>query len=152
MKAFDEVIRWSIARRAFVLVIALAISAYGAYAFVRMPVDVFPDLTAPTVTIVTEAHGLAPGVHRTQASGSLVVARRWRRMLARHRLQRRTERRRLRKEPSRRRVIRRAVACGGCIRMCDNKRESGKQRTQSYPCGLGRSVVAGAANRAPGNF
>ncbi|MBL9017644.1 MAG: efflux RND transporter permease subunit [Myxococcales bacterium] len=57
---FDEVIRWSIARRAFVLVVALAISAYGAYAFVRMPVDVFPDLTAPTVTIVTEAHGLAP--------------------------------------------------------------------------------------------
>jgi len=60
VKLFDEVIRWSIARRAFVLVVALAISAYGAYAFVRMPVDVFPDLTAPTVTIVTEAHGLAP--------------------------------------------------------------------------------------------
>ena len=60
MKIFDGVIRWSIARKTFVLVVALAVSAYGAYAFVRMPVDVFPDLTAPTVTVVTEAHGLAP--------------------------------------------------------------------------------------------
>ncbi len=60
MKIFDGVIRWSISRSTFVLVVALAVSAYGAFAFARMPVDVFPDLTAPTVTIVTEAHGLAP--------------------------------------------------------------------------------------------
>src|SRR5512139_1999904 len=60
MNIFDGVIRWSIARKTFVLVVALAVSAYGAYAFVRMPIDVFPDLAAPTVTVVTEAHGLAP--------------------------------------------------------------------------------------------
>jgi len=60
MKIFDNVIRWSIAQRAFVLIVALTVSVYGAFAFVRMPIDVFPDLTAPTVTIVTEAHGLAP--------------------------------------------------------------------------------------------
>ncbi|MBA3503894.1 MAG: efflux RND transporter permease subunit [Deltaproteobacteria bacterium] len=57
---FDGMIRWSIAQRMFVLVVALAVCVYGAIAFTRMPVDVFPDLTAPTVTIVTEAHGLAP--------------------------------------------------------------------------------------------
>src|SRR5688572_7160056 len=59
-RIFDAIIHWSILHRAFVLVIALAICVYGAIAFTRMPVDVFPDLTAPTVTIVTEAHGLAP--------------------------------------------------------------------------------------------
>ncbi len=60
MKAFDGVIRWSLDHRGFVLALALAVSVYGAFAVVRMPIDVFPDLTAPTVTIVTEAHGLAP--------------------------------------------------------------------------------------------
>src|SRR5688500_16651924 len=60
MKILDNVIRWSIARRGIVLVVALAVSIYGAFAIGRMPIDVFPDLTAPTVTIVTEAHGLAP--------------------------------------------------------------------------------------------
>jgi CzcA family heavy metal efflux pump len=60
MSVFDRLIQWSLANRLFVLVAALAISVYGAVEAVRMPVDVFPDLTAPTVTIVTEAHGLAP--------------------------------------------------------------------------------------------
>ncbi|MDB4962830.1 MAG: multidrug transporter AcrB [Myxococcales bacterium] len=60
MKMLDGVIRWSLDQRAVVLVIALAVSVYGAFAVARMPVDVFPDLTAPTVTIVTESHGLAP--------------------------------------------------------------------------------------------
>ncbi|MGE0549318.1 MAG: efflux RND transporter permease subunit [Kofleriaceae bacterium] len=60
MRILDGVIRWAIARRTFVLAVALAVSAYGAFAFARMPIDVFPDLTAPTVTIVTEGHGLAP--------------------------------------------------------------------------------------------
>src|SRR5688500_4963033 len=59
-RIFDAIIHWSILHRAFVLVIALAICVYGAIAFTRMPVDVFPDLTAPTVTIVPEAPGLAP--------------------------------------------------------------------------------------------
>ncbi len=60
MKVFDGVIRWSIAQRGLVIVAAIALSLYGAFVAVRMPIDVFPDLTAPTVTIVTEAHGLAP--------------------------------------------------------------------------------------------
>ncbi|MBL8622957.1 MAG: efflux RND transporter permease subunit [Myxococcales bacterium] len=56
----DRIIRWSIVNRLFVVIGALAVTAYGAVTALRMPVDVFPDLTAPTVTVVTEAHGLAP--------------------------------------------------------------------------------------------
>lgn len=32
----------------------------GTLVALRAPVDVFPDLTAPSVTIITEAHGMAP--------------------------------------------------------------------------------------------
>jgi len=56
----DSLIRWSLKNRLFVVVAATALSIYGAITAARMPVDVFPDLTAPTVTILTEAHGLAP--------------------------------------------------------------------------------------------
>jgi CzcA family heavy metal efflux pump len=56
----DRLIRWSIGNRLFVLAAAAALSIYGLVTALRMPVDVFPDLTSPTVTILTEAHGLAP--------------------------------------------------------------------------------------------
>lgn len=53
-------IHWSLKNRLFVIVAALLLLFWGAYETVRMPVDVFPDLSAPTVTVVTEAHGMAP--------------------------------------------------------------------------------------------
>src|SRR3990172_1984638 len=56
----DSIIQWSIRNRLFVVIASVAVTAYGALTAVNMPVDVFPDLTAPTVTIITEAHGLAP--------------------------------------------------------------------------------------------
>ena len=56
----DALIHWSLENRLFVVIASLAVCAYGAIAISHMPVDVFPDLTAPTVTVVTEAHGLAP--------------------------------------------------------------------------------------------
>lgn len=60
MKSMDRAIAWSIERRLIVVLATLALVAYGIITTVRMPVDVFPDLTAPTVTVITEAHGLAP--------------------------------------------------------------------------------------------
>ena len=56
----DRMIRWSIDNRFLVLVAAGLLLVAGTITAVRMPVAVFPDLTAPTVTVLTEAHGMAP--------------------------------------------------------------------------------------------
>jgi CzcA family heavy metal efflux pump len=53
-------IRASLQNRLFVLVTAALLLLWGAWQSVRMPVDVFPDLTAPSVTVVAEAHGMSP--------------------------------------------------------------------------------------------
>ena len=43
-----------------VLALSVLLAAAGAWTARTMPVDVFPDLTAPTVTVLTEGHGMAP--------------------------------------------------------------------------------------------
>lgn len=55
-----KLIEWSLRHRVFVLFGALLLLVWGGIEATRMPVDVFPDLTAPSVTVVTEAHGMAP--------------------------------------------------------------------------------------------
>jgi CzcA family heavy metal efflux pump len=56
----NRLIRWSIDNRLLVLAGAVLLLVLGVDTARKMPVDVFPDLTAPTVSIITEAHGLAP--------------------------------------------------------------------------------------------
>ena len=56
----DAVIRWSLHNRLLVLLAAIVLFVWGGATVRRMPVDVFPDLTAPTVTVLAEAHGMAP--------------------------------------------------------------------------------------------
>lgn len=56
----DALIRFALLNRALVLVAALLLTGYGGWVGRHLPVDVFPDLSAPTVTIVTEAHGMTP--------------------------------------------------------------------------------------------
>jgi len=54
------IISFSLKNRALVLIASCVIMVYGAIQLREMPVDVFPDLNRPTVTIMTEAAGLAP--------------------------------------------------------------------------------------------
>ncbi|MGK2961528.1 MAG: efflux RND transporter permease subunit [Gemmatimonadaceae bacterium] len=56
----NKLIEWSLKNRVMVLATAALALIAGGWTAYRMPVDVFPDLTAPTVTILTEAHGMAP--------------------------------------------------------------------------------------------
>src|SRR4051795_7742752 len=55
-----RLIEWSIDHHWMVLAFSLLLLAGGVWTAFEMPVDVFPDLTAPTVTILTEGHGMAP--------------------------------------------------------------------------------------------
>src|SRR5580765_1196558 len=55
-----RLIQWSIDHHWMVLGFSLLLLAGGLWTAFEMPVDVFPDLTAPTVTILTEGHGMAP--------------------------------------------------------------------------------------------
>jgi Cu/Ag efflux pump CusA len=70
----DPVIRWSLHNRAAVLAVALVLTLLGVYTARQMPVDVFPDLTAPTVTIITEAHGMAPTEVESQVTFPIEAA------------------------------------------------------------------------------
>ncbi|MBI1383984.1 MAG: CusA/CzcA family heavy metal efflux RND transporter [Rhizobiales bacterium] len=57
---FGFLVTQSLRNRLLVLAAALVLVLYGALTAAQLPVDVFPDLNRPTVTIMTEAEGLAP--------------------------------------------------------------------------------------------
>lgn len=56
---FEKLIQFSLQNRLIVLLSTSLLLLAGTYITLDLPVDVFPDLTAPTVTILTEAHGMA---------------------------------------------------------------------------------------------
>ncbi len=56
----NALIRFSLAQRALVVVLAAVLLGLGLWKITELPVEVLPDLTKPTVTILTEAPGFAP--------------------------------------------------------------------------------------------
>lgn len=57
---FEFIINTSLKQRLLVLVVSTLLVVYGVFTLGKMPVDVFPDLNKPTVTLLTEAGGMAP--------------------------------------------------------------------------------------------
>lgn len=92
----SEILKISLNNRFLVLFASILIIVTGIYLVDKMEVDVFPDLTSPTVTIITEAHGLdaleverlvtyhletavngSPGVRRIRSSSMLGISLVW---------------------------------------------------------------------------
>lgn len=73
---FDRLVGWSLANRLFVLAAALALLAAGAFGLQRLPVDVFPDLDKPTVTLMTflaDRRGWTVPFNRLTVSASFMI-------------------------------------------------------------------------------
>lgn len=92
----SKLIRFSLDRAALVVLLAGLLVAYAAFRVPQMPVDVFPELNAPTVVVLTEAGGLAadeveqyvtfpieaavngvPGVRRVRSASAIGLALVW---------------------------------------------------------------------------
>jgi CzcA family heavy metal efflux pump len=56
----QSLVRWSLNNRPVVYALALLLTAFGIFTAINTPVDVLPDLTAPTVTVVVDAGGYTP--------------------------------------------------------------------------------------------
>ena len=67
-------IAWSLRNGLIVVAAGVLLLILGAWQAWRMPVDVFPDLTAPAVTVVAEAHGMSPTEVESQVTFPLETA------------------------------------------------------------------------------
>ncbi|HEY0103472.1 MAG TPA: efflux RND transporter permease subunit, partial [Brevundimonas sp.] len=56
----ERLVRWSLANRPVVYALALLLTVFGCVMALRTPVDVLPDLTAPSVVVVVDAGGFTP--------------------------------------------------------------------------------------------
>ncbi len=70
----NALIRFSLHHRPLILLLALVILWFGHQTLTQLPVEVLPDMTKPTVTILTEAPGLAPEEVETLVTQRLETA------------------------------------------------------------------------------
>jgi len=56
----NAIIRFALRQRLLVAAIAIFVVFYGSWQILQLPIDVFPNLNRPRVTVMTEAHGMAP--------------------------------------------------------------------------------------------
>src|SRR5215216_3408446 len=56
----NRIIQFALNNRLIILAASTLLVIMGSYTAANMEVDVFPDLTAPTVVVLTESHGMAP--------------------------------------------------------------------------------------------
>jgi Cu/Ag efflux pump CusA len=70
----NRLIQLSLAHRAIVVGLSLLLLALGVQSGLRLPVEVLPDLTKPTVIVLTEAPGLAPEEIETRVTQPLESA------------------------------------------------------------------------------
>ena len=56
----NKIISFSLKNRLLVVSLAAFVAVYGTFTLKDLPVDVFPNLNKPKVTIITESHGFAP--------------------------------------------------------------------------------------------
>ena len=69
-----SILKWALQNRSIVVVLAALLLVWGSYVAINLPVDVLPDLNKPTVTILTEANGLAPEEVETLVSFPIETA------------------------------------------------------------------------------
>ncbi len=64
----NAILQFSLRQRLLVIAVAIALSGYGLWTALRLPIDVFPDLDRPRVVIMTESPGMAPEETETRVT------------------------------------------------------------------------------------
>lgn len=70
----DALIRVSLRYRSIVIALATAFLVWSAYTIPQVPLDVLPDVTAPTVTVIVEGKGMIPAEMETQVTFPIEAA------------------------------------------------------------------------------
>ena len=70
----NAILQFSLRQRLFIIAIAIALSGYGFWTALLLPIDVFPDLDRPRVVIMTESPGMAPEETETRVTFPIETA------------------------------------------------------------------------------